>query len=331
MNYKNFFQYQFALLFCSLALFILFQSCSITDTDDNNLDNQIKLKGKLAIVAENNVLIKDLEGKTIKSININPEYKLGFVFWSKDGNNLVANFSKNNKPWYNIAIIDINNSTFTELVDNRNSLLRGYAQDFHPKENKILYLVDSVYSLGEFIEYDINSKMQKRIINLGETFNIFSIRYSPNSDKIVFSSRLSNQQLPFQLYLINPDGSEIREIFYSNYHTFYKPYWSPNGQFIALHLEWVDPPKYKELVYYDFDKKEWRTLFSNIDNSELQPLEILRWDTRSKLILFTAKDFNKSPTQLNLYTISIETKEIKLVVNDFVKLQDYYIALYLEE
>ncbi len=331
MNSKNYFQCRIAFVFYSVILFILYTSCSVTETDGNNFDIHVKHKGKIAIARENYILIKDLEGNRIMSMNINTAYTFGPIFWSNDGNRLVANFSKINKPWYYIALFDVNSGMFNELVDNNNTPLRGYAQDFHPKQNKILYLVDSVYKLREFIEYDINSQMQKKIINLGENFNVFSMRWSPNGDKVVFSCRPSNQQFPFQLYLINSNGDQMKEIFHSNYHTYYKPFWSPNSQYIALRLEFADPPKHKELVYYDINNNEWRTLFSTINKGELQPQEIMGWDLQSKLVLFTARDFDKSSMQINLYTISIETKEIKLVINDFVKLQDYFQALYLEE
>jgi hypothetical protein len=331
MKNKNYLQFRLAFVFCGIILLFLLPSCNITETDNNNSNNQVKYKGKLAIAKENNILIKDLDGNVIRNTYINTIYELGPIYWSNNGDKIFANFKKKNKPWYNLSLIDISSNTFTELVDTNNIPLRGYAQDYHPKENKLLYLVDSVYTLREFIEYDINSKMQKKIINLGVTFDIFSMRWHPNGEQIVFSSLPSNQQFPFQLYLMNSNGTQIREIFFSNYHTFYKPFWSPNGQYIALHLEYAEPPKYKEIVFYDINNNEWRTLLSTINEGELNPREVLGWDLQSKLILFTAKDFSRSPAQINLYTISIKTKEIKLVYNEFVKLQDYHLALYLEE
>jgi len=245
--------------------------------------------------------------------------------WSSDGQHLVFGGIA---PSWNIFKVNIKDKKLVQLTFNR-----GYHPAVSPDNEFIVY--DSRGAMGtlqkirfedgksetlakknlagnfsswspdgKYLIYTRNSKLWKFNLNSGEEMELYSMEtiisrpsWSPDGSKIVFDAGNPRQNRNFDIYIINSDGTNLKQLT-DHPKIDSQPHFSPNGKWIAFMSEQSGN---RDIWIMKIDRSH-KTQLTDNPKMDVWP----RWSPDGEKIAFGSQRHSKSEKEINIWVINLE-------------------------
>ena len=147
--------------------------------------------------------------------------------WSPDGSKIA--FTADPEGQVNIYIMDSDGSNVKQITS---SPKEDWHPSWSPDGEKIIF-TSLRTGTWELHEINIDGTNLRQLTGLDSPTENWRPVWSPNGKKIAFASERDFPTSSWDIYTMNPDGSELKAIV-SSPHTEFEPVWSPDSKKIAF-------------------------------------------------------------------------------------------------
>ncbi|MDJ1420934.1 MAG: hypothetical protein M5U10_03345 [Candidatus Methanoperedens sp.] len=157
---------------------------------------------KIVFVAEDGLYVMDADGSNPTLIGKGNFY---FRSWSPDGRKIVLTDINEKENSYKTYVLVINGRTIKLITPASGSGKYLEFVSWHPDGKKIILRETDGRYFDELYVFDIDSETTKQIVSASDSKVFNHISWSPNGDRIAFTSDSTNV---YTIYTINQDGSD---------------------------------------------------------------------------------------------------------------------------
>ncbi len=168
----------------------------------------------------NNVDVLDLKGNRLKSLRA-PNFPATPLSWSNDGKQILFSIWNGNQESTEIYKLDYASDRFTQLT---NDNAKNFFASWSPSGDRIAYMSD--YQLWLM---DADGSNKQKLIEQEAR----KLAWSPDGKMIAFESSLSGDIREFDIWVVNVDGTNLRNLTRTVGLVEFDPVWSPDSTHVA--------------------------------------------------------------------------------------------------